>query len=193
MHLLDKFRFCPLCGSNYFVVNNEKSKRCETCGFIYYMNPSAATAAFIINEHEELLVERRANDPGKGTLDLPGGFSDCYETAEEGIAREIEEETGLRIEKADYLFSLPNIYPYSGVEIHTLDLFFRCSIDSRQSPRPADDAAECLWIPLAEIDIEKFGLPSIRQALSKFINELRESTLLQNERRSQKTADPKAF
>ena len=82
MHPLEKFEYCPRCGSKHFVVHNEKSKLCENCGFVYYANPCSATAAFIINEKNELLVVKRAKEPAKGTLDLPGGFCDMYETAE---------------------------------------------------------------------------------------------------------------
>ena len=84
-HPLEKFRFCPVCGSPDFQVHNEKSKVCRACGFTYYMNPSAATVAVIINDNDELLVVRRAKEPAKGTLDLPGGFSDFDETSEEGV------------------------------------------------------------------------------------------------------------
>ena len=65
------------------------------CGFVYYFNSSAATAIFITNRVGELLVVRRAKEPAKGTFDLPGGFVDMYETAEEAIIREVKEETGL--------------------------------------------------------------------------------------------------
>ena len=41
--------------------------------FVYYFNPSSATVALILNERDELLVCRRAKEPAKGTLDLPGG------------------------------------------------------------------------------------------------------------------------
>ena len=97
MHFLEKFKFCPVCGSQHFVENNEKSKRCENCDFVYFMNPSAANVAFILNERGELLVEKRRNEPGKGTLDLPGGFTDANETGEEGIIREVKEETNLQV------------------------------------------------------------------------------------------------
>ena len=69
MHPLDLFRYCPKCGSASFVENNEKSKRCTDCGFVYYFNASSATVAFIMNEKDELLVCRRAKEPAKGTLD----------------------------------------------------------------------------------------------------------------------------
>ena len=128
MHPLEKFEYCPRCGSKHFVVHNEKSKLCENCGFVYYANPCSATAAFIINEKNELLVVKRAKEPAKGTLDLPGGFCDMYETAEEGIRREIKEETDIDVKDIEYLFSIPNIYRYSGIDIHTLDMFYLCRI-----------------------------------------------------------------
>lgn len=99
-HPLAQFLYCPECGSPHFEVNNEKSKKCTDCGFVYYFNPSAATVALILNEKNELLVCRRAKEPAKGTLDLPGGFIDMNETGEEGVAREVLEETGLKVKKS---------------------------------------------------------------------------------------------
>ncbi len=90
-HPLDLFQYCPECGSSHFEVNNEKSKKCTDCGFVYYFNPSSATVALILNDQNELLVCRRAKEPAKGTLDLPGGFIDMNETGEEGVAREVLE------------------------------------------------------------------------------------------------------
>lgn len=85
-HPFSQFKYCPKCGSVHFEINNEKSKRCADCEFVYYFNPSAATVALIMNERNELLVCRRAKDPAKGTLDLPGGFIDMAETGEEESA-----------------------------------------------------------------------------------------------------------
>ena len=85
MHPLELFKYCPKCGSPHFEVNNEKSKRCADCGFVYYFNSSAATVAFILNDKNELLVCRRGKEPAKGTLDLSGGFIDMHETGEEGV------------------------------------------------------------------------------------------------------------
>lgn len=106
-HPLDQFLYCPKCGSSHFEINNEKSKKCADCGFVYYFNPSAATVALILNEKNELLVCRRAKEPAKGTLDLPGGFIDMNETGEEGVAREVLEETGLKVKKLFTSFHFP--------------------------------------------------------------------------------------
>lgn len=168
-HPLEKFRFCPICGSDGFEINNEKSKRCPSCGFVYYLNPSAATVAVIVNEKDQLLVVRRAKEPAKGTLDLPGGFSDCHETSEEGVAREVLEETGLEVKSVDFLFSLPNIYPYSGLDIHTMDMFYLCKVDSTKSVHAMDDAAEVMWIGWDDVKPETFGLGSIRKGVTQLL------------------------
>ena len=47
-HPLDKFKYCPACGSEHFSENGPYSKKCESCGFTYYDNPKAATVAIII-------------------------------------------------------------------------------------------------------------------------------------------------
>lgn len=167
-HPLARFHRCPMCGSAKFNANDTKSKRCNDCGFVYYMNPSAATAAFIINSRGELLVVRRAKEPAKGTLDLPGGFVDIGETAEEGIVREIREETGLEVTECKYLFSRPNIYPYAGIDVHTLDMLFECKVNNEAEARAEDDAAELMWIPIEKINPEEFGLASIKKAVEIF-------------------------
>ena len=150
------------------MINNEKSRKCDNCGFTYYANPCSATAAFIINEDGEMLVLRRGKEPAKVTLDLPGGFADMDETLEEAMRREIREETGIEVESMEYQFSIPNIYRYSGIDIHTLDAFYFCPVKSGTQAKPDDDAAECLWLPVNDIHPELFGLRSIRQALHQF-------------------------
>ena len=170
-HPLELFKYCPKCGSPAFVENNEKSKRCEDCGFVYYFNASSATVAFILNEKEELLVCRRAKEPKKGTLDLAGGFVDRFETGEEGVAREVLEETGLEVVEAEYQFSLPNTYLYSGFLVHTLDQFFLCRVKDDGALKAMDDVAESFWMPLDEVNPEEFGLDSVREGVRRFLKE----------------------
>jgi ADP-ribose pyrophosphatase YjhB (NUDIX family) len=166
MHPLSPFKYCPKCGSVRFEENNFKSKKCEDCGFVYYFNSSASTAVFITTEKGELLVVRRAKEPAQGTLDLPGGFVDMFETGEEAIIREVGEETGLTITNPLYLFSLPNIYAYSGFDVHTLDLFYECKINNNiEHLQAADDAAELYFLKKEEINPDLFGLNSIRKAI----------------------------
>lgn len=169
MHPLARFIYCPECGSSHFEEHNEKSKVCSNCGFTYYFNPSAATVAFILSNKDELLVCRRAKNPAKGTLDLPGGFIDMDETAEEGVAREVLEETELVVKEAIYKFSLPNRYLYSGFLVHTLDLFFLCKVENTAHFKAKDDVSDTFFLPLKEINPDDFGLDSVRKGLKMFL------------------------
>jgi ADP-ribose pyrophosphatase YjhB (NUDIX family) len=164
-HPLHQFIYCPVCGAETFAVRNEKAKQCATCGFVYYLNPSASVACFIRNARNELLLARRSKEPAKGTLDLPGGFADLHETAEDALYREVREETGLLLNNCRYLFSAPNVYPYMGFDVHTLDLFFECKVDHFDEAKASDDAAELVVLSPSELNPEDFGLQSIRQAI----------------------------
>ena len=166
-HPFSLFKFCPKCGSNQFNINNQESKKCDNCGFVYYFNSATAIVAVIENSKGEVLVARRAKDPAKGTLDLPGGFAAMHETIEETVRREILEETRLEITSLKYIFSIPNIYVYSGFEVHTMDFFFECKIDDFSNMKAQDDVVELLFIPRKELNPDDFGLVSIKKGVEK--------------------------
>lgn len=166
-HPLEALRFCPKCGSPHFAVRDEKSKKCESCNFVYYLNASSATVALIFNTQSQLLVATRAHEPAKGTLDLPGGFVDLSETAEESIRREIKEETNLEVTSLQYLFSVPNIYNYSNFEYYTLDMVFRCVVDDFSQLKAADDVASLKFINISDLNENDFGLKSIKQIIHR--------------------------
>ena len=87
--------------------------------------------------------------------------------------REVKEETGLQVTSTKYLFSLPNTYLYSGIDIPTLDLFFLCEVEDTSKLKAGDDAAECFWIDIDDIHTELFGLSSVRHGLSMFIEQMK--------------------
>lgn len=93
-HPLSQFRYCPKCGSEHFEIHNEKSKQCKDCGFVYYFNSSAATVALILNGRNDYCVPPAPKNRPKGHSIYRGGFIDMAETGEEGVAREVKEETG---------------------------------------------------------------------------------------------------
>jgi len=59
--------------------------------------PQLAVSAVIFRDGKVLLV-RRARSPGKGFYSLPGGRVEYGETLHQALAREVDEETGLKID-----------------------------------------------------------------------------------------------
>ena len=80
-----------------------------------------------------------------------------------------------QVAKAEYLFSLPNIYIYSGFPVHTLDMFFRCTVEDTLHFEAMDDAADLFFLPLKDIRTEEFGLGSIRKGVGIFLEDIRKN------------------
>jgi len=133
------FNYCPVCGSCEFETIGTRAKKCRKCSFTYYFNVASAVAGLIFDTSGKLLLVRRGIQPFLGKMDLPGGFVEPLETAEESLIREIKEELGITVKKMEYCCSFPNEYPFSGVDIFTLDFAFRIEISSSVKMKPLDD------------------------------------------------------
>jgi len=160
---LSVFKFCPGCGDPRFAPDTEKSLKCGVCGFRYFVNMSASVAAVIRNEKNEVLFTIRKHDPAAGLLDLPGGFVDPGETAEEAIKREISEELNLTVCKIEFVGTFTNKYIYSEVEYQTLDLVFNCTVKSFLDVQVADDVSGYIFRDPAKVNRQEIGLESIKK------------------------------
>ncbi len=166
-HPLHQFIYCPKCGANTFIERNEKAKQCTTCGFVYYFQSFFGSSLF----HPEIPPERfywcagLKNLP-KDWLDLPGGFVDMFESAEDAAHREVKRRNRTGYYRMSLSFSIPNLYMYCGFEVHTVDMFFECHVKDSIGVHAEDDAAEIV-IPLEkeELKAEEFGLMSIKKAI----------------------------
>ena len=161
------FKFCPNCASKNFTYDNNFKFHCNDCNFVLYHNIAAAVAIIFTYEDKILFTVRNVN-PDKGKLDLPGGFIDPNETAEEAACREIEEELGLDITLNDlrYITTQPNNYIYRNVAYRTMDIFYECVLKSDSvSINAEDEINELVWIKRSEIDLNKIGFVSIRKVI----------------------------
>ncbi|MBN1821440.1 MAG: NUDIX domain-containing protein [Prolixibacteraceae bacterium] len=161
-------KFCPRCGSGDFPTESERSFKCGECGFHFFINSSTAVAALIFNIKGELLFTRRAIEPHLGKLDLPGGFVDPGESAEEALIRELKEELGIKVEDLNYFASAPNEYIYSGFSVYTLDLAFFAEIESLDGLKPMDDISGYEFIKPENVDF--LELPA--KSMQYFVKEL---------------------
>ena len=163
-------KFCPRCGSeNFPTLDKGRSFKCEECHFNYYINSSAAVACLIFDESGKLLLTQRAIEPAKGMLDLPGGFVEPMETAEEAVKREILEELGLKVVKTTYLVSFPNEYIFSGFSVFTIDLAYLCLVDNMLLINPGDDVNGYLFMDPLKVVKEKLCSESMWNIINYYI------------------------
>jgi NAD+ diphosphatase len=168
MHVIEKLQFCPSCGASGFAADSGKSLRCEGCGLRLFVNVASAAGAFVEDGEGRLVLVRRAREPSKGKLALPGGFIDAGETAEAGLAREVREELDLKVNSFHYLCSYPNEYHYAGVTYQTLDLFFVCTVDDFGGAVALEEVEEFLVIEPSKLDVSELAFPSARVAFEAY-------------------------
>ena len=176
------FSFCPECGRQTVEYKNARHWVCSSCGFDLYNNVAAAVGVVLADSAGRILLLKRAHEPQKGFLALPGGFVDPGENAEEAAARECKEETGVTLLDIEYLASFSNIYIYKTVRYTTCDIFFTArpahEADVKNLLRPGresvlDGEAEdfcCIEISNnADIETLSLAFPSASLALKKYL------------------------
>lgn len=119
----------------------------------------------LVERDGRLLLARRAIDPGRGMWDLPGGILDEGEHPEDGLRRELREETGLDVEPGAFLGAW--LDPYDGRTI--LGLTYE-AVAPDGEPVAADDVAELHWFAPDELPAaEEFAFPSHPEVVSLWV------------------------
>jgi 8-oxo-dGTP diphosphatase len=107
-------RFCPVCGgaleSRLLRAGEPERLVCTQCGFVFYLDPKVAVGTIIRDDRGDIVLVRRAIEPGYGKWVFPGGFVDRGEEVLLAARREAREETGLEIR----IDQLVNVYSYTG-------------------------------------------------------------------------------
>ncbi len=169
MHPSRFFKFCPRCGKSHPGIEDSRSFHCSDCDFLYYFNPAIAVGAFIVDRQDRVLFIRRANDPAKGRLAIPGGFIDAGETAEDACRREVREEVDLDLTVLEFLCSHPNLYRYHDITYPVLDLFFVAKIEAVQEASARDEVESVNWLEPIIVDPAEIAFPSMREALKQYL------------------------
>lgn len=85
---------CSYCGALHVALNYPK--QCVICRQVAWRNPLPIVVG-LVPVNDGLLVVRRADEPRKGWLNLPGGHLEFAEEWNVGLSRELGEEAGLEI------------------------------------------------------------------------------------------------
>ncbi len=104
------FKFCPSCATPLQLLaepedGGPKTRlRCPACTWTHWNNPTPVLAAVIelADRDGQVLLARNVAWPGK-FFGLITGFMEAGETPQEGITREIAEETSLTVDSLDLI------------------------------------------------------------------------------------------
>lgn len=168
MHPSKRFHFCPSCAAPLPEDQPRQPIHCGACGFVYYFNTTCATAALVVRPDGKALFIRRAKEPSKGMLAMPGGFIDEGETAGEGVRREFTEEVGFAPKDIDFLCSHPNTYEYKGSTYPVLDFLFVARASGEEKPEALDAVESVHWLDPLTVNPDELAFPSMRAGLQEF-------------------------
>jgi 8-oxo-dGTP pyrophosphatase MutT (NUDIX family) len=170
-HPLKVFKYCPSCGNPALSANSEKSLKCSNCNFLYFINAAAAVAGIITDKSNKLLLAIRKNEPYKGKYDLPGGFIDQGERAEDALQREIKEELNLDIIELRYFTSFPNEYLYKSILYYTLDITYQCKVQNFSPILARDDISGFDFVLPEELNMQDVGAKSMKGIIKLYLQE----------------------
>ncbi|MBW0101820.1 NUDIX hydrolase [Pseudonocardia sp. KRD291] len=106
--------------------------------------------AAVVEDSGRWLVLRRAGAHGAGTWGLPGGHQEFGESPEATAAREVAEETGLRVEATARLGFTDDPMPEAGR--HYVTLFLACAVlAGTAAVREPDRATDLAWLTPAAL------------------------------------------
>lgn len=132
------FRFCPQCATELTFISqledggDKERLRCVACGFTHWNNPTPVLAA-VIEYEGKVLLARNAAWTAKAYA-LITGFMEAGESPQEGITREIKEETDLQTDSLDLI----GVYDFQRMNQIIIAYHASCTGTVRLSPELVD-------------------------------------------------------
>jgi 8-oxo-dGTP diphosphatase len=136
----------------------------------YPSRPFLGVGALIF-EGGKLLLAERGHEPLKGFWSLPGGILETGETLEQGIRREVLEETGLEVEPLSIFEVFERIMPdgYGKTEYHYVLIDYLCKTVGG-ALQAASDVSRVAWVAqteLAQYRLTEGTLAVVERAFAK--------------------------
>ncbi|MFB6175169.1 MAG: NUDIX domain-containing protein [Candidatus Nanohalobium sp.] len=163
--------YCPYCGEELGEKHAEDRERlyCPGCDRIIWRN-AEPVAATVVTKGEKLLFVKRGIEPGKGKWSIPAGFLEYREDPDHAAARELEEETGLKVSEEDLqILDSFNMERFPGQRL--LSVIYTVDAEKTSGAISAgDDAQEASFWSLEELqaldeEMRHHFLPVIQEAL----------------------------
>ena len=130
-----------------------------------YPRPAVTADCIVITKEAEpkVLLIQRGDEPYKGCWAFPGGFMEIDETTEQCAIRELEEETGLKVDEVHQIgaFSKGDRDPRG----RTITVAYLAFVEAPVEVKGQDDAANAEWFPLSALPVLAFDHADIMKAV----------------------------
>lgn len=162
------YQFCPRCSQplGRAILFGRQRPHCPACDFIFFQNPKVAVAV-LVAERDRVLLVKRAVAPQIGLWSLPAGFMDFDEMPPAAARREVEEESGIRVEITGLLEIFP--MPQGGGIVIT----YTARPLNDHAVQPGDDVSDAAWFTPATIPVE-LAFESTVTVLARWRDSVRE-------------------
>lgn len=143
---------------------------CSECHHIEYSNPKIVVSCVVWAGGDNTLrclLGKRAIDPRKGYWGIPQGYMEHGETSRQAAAREVMEETGVKIEEET--MKLRAVYNVPG----SVQLVYEANISGQQAETEIDatthESSEVTLFPMDRIPFEDLCFPTVQWAIDHSI------------------------
>ncbi|GAL24147.1 NADH pyrophosphatase [Vibrio variabilis] len=110
-YMSQSMRFCPQCGGRNHLNHNQLAMQCQDCRTLHYPRIFPCIIVAVRKGQDILLAQHNRHAGGMYTV--IAGFLEVGETLETCVAREVEEETGIKVANIRYFGSQPWAFPSS--------------------------------------------------------------------------------
>ena len=153
-------RHCGRCGAGTALHPAERALQCPACGQVIYPRINPAVIVGVIKDDSLLITRYRR---GYAHNALVAGFTEIGETLEETVAREVLEETGVRVKNIRYYKSQP-----WGMAQDIL-MGFYCEADGDAVVRPdGDELKYAQWVRREDIVLQPNDLSLTNEMMRLF-------------------------
>jgi NAD+ diphosphatase len=141
----DSHHFCPNCGAPSEPASAGHARRCTAEGTDEFPRVDPAMIVLVTDPQDRILLARNSAWP-QHRVSILAGFVEAGESAEQAVAREVHEETGIAVTSVRYLGSQPWPMPQS------LMLGFQASATgSLEFHVDHEEIAEAAWYSRADV------------------------------------------
>jgi 8-oxo-dGTP diphosphatase len=137
--------FCSRCGVG------KTGSTCGGCGYQTFLNPRPTASLVILDEHDRILLLKRARPPQQGMWELPGGFCDGWEEPVDAALREGREELGVDVVLGPFVGMYIGGYAFQGEVLPVLDCYWLATLeDPGAIVVDPEETLEWAWFPLRD-------------------------------------------